>query len=70
MVPTALLDLLAGPVGARAARVMNAMMMIANLGIAALQRAAQQMRREHGMRKLILVPRLASAGAHLMGANL
>ena len=41
VVPTALLDLLASPDGARAARVMNAMMTMAKLDIAALQRAAQ-----------------------------
>ena len=41
VVPTVLLDLLAGPDGARAARVMKAMMTMAKLDIAALQRAAQ-----------------------------
>ena len=41
VVPTVMLDLLAGPDGARAARVMKTMMTMAKLDIAALQRAAQ-----------------------------
>ena len=41
VMPSVLPDLLAGPDGARAARVMNAMMTMSKLDIAALQRAAQ-----------------------------
>ena len=41
VVPTVLPDLLAGPDGARAGRVMNAMMSMGKIDIATLQRAAQ-----------------------------